>query len=598
MIEAYAKRGSRLVMIFIAAAVLLGAYVTAQVRLNGPIDRVESLQNELLADILPPPAFVVEPFLLTTLLVEDRAHPGAIERLKALKAETMARRDYWKTAPLPEEVSDQTATTIKEAEAFWQAVDTEFLPALTSGDVDRARQVHRERLLPLYNHQQQNVLTLVGQSNAFRQDYAAYTERTMIVSLAILAVLMLGIIAVVGFAARLVSQRVVRPLLSVSATLHRMAAGDLETVVDGTDLPDEIGEICRAAETFRAAGVAKREADEEQRRVVEELTRALACMAKGDLEYRIRTPFSPTYEGLRADFNQSVSSLARSIGDVRVGAASVMRSLADLRAAADDLAKRNEVQAESLARTAATMNSVTRGVSETAAGAAGAQSLIVRAHGKASDGGDVVRRAVAAMAAIEKSSTEIAQIIAVIDGIAFQTSLLALNAGVEAARAGQAGSGFAVVAGEVRALAQRCTEAAQTITELIGSSSHEVSTGVTLVGETGSILEDLLGEFDAITDRMAEIAGVADTQARHLGEVNRAVADMDGMTQQNAAMVEQSSAATRSLADEAVKLTELVSAFRTRDVDARSTHVGQPEALRRTTLVEPRVSPQVRRAAA
>lgn len=585
MIETLAKSGSRLVMAFIAAAVLLGAYVTAQIRLDGPIDRVESLQDELLADILPPPAFVVEPFLLTTLLIEDPSAQGALERLAALEAEASTRRTYWKTAPLPDEVRPQTTRTLQDAEAFWAAVDGAFLPALRAGDMARARDIHTHRLLPLYQRQQQQVLALVEQSNRFREHHAAYTNRAMMLSMLVLGLLMLGIFLVVGIAARTISRRVVRPLLDTSAVLQRMAGGDLDSSVEGADRGDEIGQICRAAETFRLAGVAKRSADAEQQRVVEALTAALARLAEGDLEYRIVEPLPGAYEGLRADFNESVSSLARSIAAVRVGAGGVMRSLADLRAASADLAQRNEVQAESLGRTAATMDSVTRGVSETAQGAASAQELILRAHGKATDGGDVVRRAVAAMGAIERSSTEIAQIIAVIDGIAFQTNLLALNAGVEAARAGSAGSGFAVVAGEVRALAQRCTDAARTITDLIEASSREVGTGVDLVGRTGAILDDMLSEFGAITGRMAEIAGVADAQAHHLIEVNRAVADMDRMTQQNAAMVEQSSAATRSLADEAVRLSELVSTFRTRDGDLRPAQAAHPEHARRTSAV-------------
>ncbi len=598
MIEEQARKGVRLVLLVIAAAVALGAFLTAQIRLEGPIDRVDSLQDELLADILPPPAFVVEPFLLTTLMLEEPSARWTHGRLKELEAEAIARRAYWKTAPLPDEVRPQTDRTIGEAEAFWKAVNEEFLPAINAGDVARARAIHRATLEPLYLSQHEDVLKLVNQSNAFRESHAAHTDRMMTVSLVVLGLLVAAVTGVVAMAATLISRRVVKPLLETSAVLHRMAEGDLEEPVRGSERADEIGEICRAAETFRVAGVAKRAAEAEQKRVVEALTTALAHLAKGNLEHRIVEPFAPEYEALRTDFNQAVSSLAGSIGTVRVGASSLMRSLADLRAASTDLAHRNEVQANSLATTAMTMNTVTRGVADTAEGAAEAKGLIGRAHGKATEGGDVVRQAIAAMAAIERSSTEIAQIIAVIDGIAFQTNLLALNAGVEAARAGSAGSGFAVVAGEVRALAQRCTDAARTITDLITASSQEVRSGVDLVGGTGTILEDLVSEFGAINDRMTEIAGVAEAQASHLIEVNRAVSDMDRMTQQNAAMVEQSTAATQSLADEATRLSELVSAFRTRNVETRPQHVIHPEGMRRTTAIERPGAPGRRAAAA
>ena len=184
-------------------------------------------------------------------------------------------------------------------------------------------------------------------------------------------------------------------------------------------------------------------------------------------------------------------------------------------------------------------------------------------HQQAADGGAVVKRAVDAMASIEKSSQEITQIIDVIDGIAFQTNLLALNAGVEAARAGDAGKGFAVVANEVRALAQRSAEAANDIKNLISTSTDHVGEGVTLVGETGSLLEGILDKIGSVSCQIDDIASMANSQASNLQQVNGSVETMDQMTQRNAAMVEESTAAARSLSDEANRLQQLVSQFRT-----------------------------------
>ena len=200
-------------------------------------------------------------------------------------------------------------------------------------------------------------------------------------------------------------------------------------------------------------------------------------------------------------------------------------------------------------------------VSDTAKGAGEASQSVAAAQGDAEEGGRVVGLAVEAMQGIEKSSREISNIISVIDGIAFQTNLLALNAGVEAARAGDAGKGFAVVANEVRALAQRSADAAKDIKELITLSWHQVETGVKLVGQTGDALERIVTRVGDIARLTNDIAHAAAEQATSTQQVNAVVTDMDKMTQQNAAMVEQSTAAARSLADEADKLAGLVQQF-------------------------------------
>ena len=202
---------------------------------------------------------------------------------------------------------------------------------------------------------------------------------------------------------------------------------------------------------------------------------------------------------------------------------------------------------------------------DTAGKAGEVQRSIADVHHEAEEGGQVVRRAVAAMAAIEKSANEITQIIAVIDGIAFQTNLLALNAGVEAARAGDAGKGFAVVANEVRALAQRSADAAKDIKELIEASTTQVNDGVSLVGETGTLLDTILQRIGGVTVLTAEIAQSAESQSANLQHINASVGEMDRMTQQNAAMVEESTAAARNLADEANELTRMVDRFQTGD---------------------------------
>jgi methyl-accepting chemotaxis protein len=257
--------------------------------------------------------------------------------------------------------------------------------------------------------------------------------------------------------------------------------------------------------------------------------------------------------------------MRETLAQVAETADSINTGAAEISSASEDLSRRTEQQAASLEETAAAMGQITMAVKETAQGAAHVSASVAEAKDDAGEGGRVVREAIGAMGDIEKSAQEIAQIIGVIDGIAFQTNLLALNAGVEAARAGDAGKGFAVVANEVRALAQRSADAAKDIKGLIGASSRQVETGVQLVNETGQALDRIVGKVTEIAALAQQISASADTQAISLQEVNGAVADMDKMTQQNAAMVEQSTAAARSLAAEADELIAVVQRFQLGD---------------------------------
>jgi methyl-accepting chemotaxis protein len=337
--------------------------------------------------------------------------------------------------------------------------------------------------------------------------------------------------------------------------------------------------------TIEAASAAEAAADQE---AISAIADGLAALAEGDLTRRVTAHLSAKTNKLKTDFNAAVDRLSEMLGVISGNAVAIRTGTGEFAHAADDLSRRTEQQAASLEQTAAALNQITATVKRTAEGSNHARTIVSAARADAEHSGTVVRDAVTAMGEIEKSSQQIGQIIGVIDEIAFQTNLLALNAGVEAARAGDAGRGFAVVASEVRALAQRSADAAKEIKALISTSTLQVSQGVKLVSETGQALGRIVGQVGEISVTIVEIARSAQEQATGLAEVNSAVSQMDQVTQQNAAMVEQSTAASHALMQEAEELSQLTSRFQL----ASSGRRAEPKQARKTGLDSSRPPPR------
>ncbi|WP_454717120.1 methyl-accepting chemotaxis protein [Caulobacter segnis] len=378
-----------------------------------------------------------------------------------------------------------------------------------------------------------------------------------------------------------------KPLTGLTRSVDKLSAGRYDEAVPGVDGGDEIGAIARALDGFRhdLADGQRRRAEQEAERAAAEIERQrheqeaqafAAAQAKavntlgegmerlvdGDLIWRMREDdFQGDAAKMPRDFNAAVESLQTTMAGILNAARSIRTGCAEISGAADDLSQRTERQAAGLEQTAAALDQITATVKRSSEGAERARQVTISAKAAAERSGAVVKEAVVAMGGIEKSSQSITQIIGVIDEIAFQTNLLALNAGVEAARAGEAGRGFAVVAQEVRALAQRSADAAKEIKGLISASTAEVGKGVKLVGETGDTLREILTQVAEINELVGEIASSSKEQAVGLAEVNQAVNQMDQVTQQNAAMVEQSTAASHALSTEAAELERLIGRF-------------------------------------
>jgi methyl-accepting chemotaxis protein len=409
--------------------------------------------------------------------------------------------------------------------------------------------------------------------------------------------LLLGLLGAMLLATR----TIIRPLDLLKRRMGDLAAGDYDVAIEGQARRDELGAMARAVQIFKENGLSVqrleaetaegREASETQRRLIEDervarsreqerlageqrevmavLAEGLERLSQGDLSHRIDTAVPEDYAKLCDDFNIAVGRLAETVRTIQTTSGDVSATAREINMGADDLSKRTEEQASSLEETAATTEELAASVKAAANASRQAVALAEEAMNIAHKGGAIVGDAVEAMARIEAASRKISDITSVIDEIAFQTNLLALNAAVEAARAGDAGKGFAVVASEVRTLAQRSGDAAKDITALISESGAEVAQGVGLVRSAGEVLERIVEASRKVASTVSDISSASAEQANGIDEMSQTVAHMDEMTQQNAALAEESAASATSLSTQIQRLNELVASFRTDDEPSR-----------------------------
>jgi len=405
--------------------------------------------------------------------------------------------------------------------------------------------------------------------------------------MALSAVAIIGVAALLlGLAGWFIARKFIRRIEGVIGETDRIANGQLDVQLRDRNAKDEIGDLSRSLgillennrqkirlETDAEAALAREESERQERSVlhaaredsikfaVSELGNGLASLSNGDMTVRLEKPFADSLDEIRVDFNASVEKLQAAMVSFSENAGVIQAGSEEIRSGADDLARRTEQQAASLEETAAALEQITTSIRDSTRRAEEAGALVSRTKEGAEKSGEVVRNAVQAMGGIEQSSQSVSNIIGVIDDIAFQTNLLALNAGVEAARAGEAGKGFAVVAQEVRELAQRSATAAKEIKTLISSSGEQVKRGVSLVGQTGEALQAIVAEVQQINSNVQAIVQAAREQSTGLLEINTAVNQMDQATQKNAAMVEESNAASHTLVTEVSTLSERLAQF-------------------------------------
>ncbi|CAM3248032.1 methyl-accepting chemotaxis protein [Sphingomonas sp. UMB7805-LC452B] len=486
---------------------------------------------------------------LTAMLTD----PAELALVAKSHAETAKWRRNW---------SDRLTRWVKEGrrDEAQQAVRDAGKAVLTSDIV-----------LPLRAIRDQETAAIA--SNAASQENAIGTA---IIALVLGGVMLIGVVVTLQM---ILSRSIARPITTLTRLMGELARGRNDIDVPGSERGDELGDMARAVVVFRDAAKAKVSDDYEREQALQAIGAGLHSLSEADLTVRL-TDLPPSFHQLAADFNRAVQNLSGLTSDVRGSAGAIRANIEEIRQATDHLSARSEQQAASLRETAAAVGEITQGVREGAASASEANRAVTEARDEAEKGGQIVAKSITAMNGIDQASREIVDIITVIDGIAFQTNLLALNAGVEAARAGDAGKGFAVVASEVRALAQRSADAASDVKARILSAIEHVRSGVVLVDETGNALQRIIGKVSDVTTVVDVIARSSEQQAHSLSQVNIAIGEIDSVTQQNAAMVEESTAAASLLAQECGTLMASVMRF---NVDTISTSGSSVSARRHRT---------------
>lgn len=554
-------------IVLMMLGVVWGTIRINEIRMGGPIQTNIQNASDLIADILPPPAYVIEPYLEAALLVHDPASLVSHEaRLKKLRADYNTRHDYWKGNAFDPVLHERiTRATHDTAMEFWQVMDNKFLPAVRSGDRETI-DLAFWHLATAYDQHRQAVDNTVQLAISYQDRLKENAAKRLNATIVVLGVLVASLFGLVVTFYGLVRWRVLGPIITLSRQMDSMAAGDMRFDDRAIKRRDEIGTINRALGGIVRYVRAKAEneartAMDIQQKVVAELGAGLDLLRQGKLGHCIPDNFPEEYDALREDYHSATASIRDAIRHVHGATHALNASADEIGAATQDLAQRTETQAENLQTIAATTRQLDARAQQAVQSSRHVSGIVEEVRQEADANENVVTDAIATMSEIERSAGAITRITNVIDTIAFQTNLLALNAGVEAARAGDAGKGFAVVANEVRALAQRCADAAREIKALISESSGHVGCGVSLVRQCGDAFQAIVDRVGHVSELINGIVDAATDQAGGVHHVDEALRSIDRMTQQNASMGEECTATARALKAEAHRLRDMVERF-------------------------------------
>ncbi len=574
-IRTFVRAGGAALLIMIVMVAGLAAWRINVIRMGGPLQTQAQQTSDLIADVLPPPAYVIEAYLDATLLAQNPSSSDKIAKdLGKLHTDYTARHEYWAKSGIDDGVYQALAASKPPADLFWDEVQNKLVPAAKAND-RAALDASYSRVMALYAKHRAAIDIVVAKSNDYHESLTKSAASTLTAALVMLSVLGLIIIGCVGAFCGLLLKRFVAPTVELAEVTVSLAEGK-SAVVPFVGQADELGQIASAVERFRQAAVARAETDArvaaEQTMVNNALGNVLQALAGGDLTKQLQVEFPESYKATGDNLNAAVATLRTMIQTVVETAADIQTGAGEIATASEDLARRTEGTAASLEQTSATLVQIEERLQTATTASIGTVARADTALSTVNLGRATAEEAVQAMNRVADSAKGTDAVIEGLDKIAFQTRVLAMNAAVEAGRAGDAGRGFAVVADLVSALAQRAEEEAQSARDQLTTTQAEIIVAVAAVHNVDGALQEIasnVGEVNGLLNGM-----VADNQAQSLAvsEIVAAVTSMDHATQQNAAMVEETSAAATNLSTKVDMMMEQSKGF-TFERRVQSTHV-------------------------
>ena len=565
-IASFVRNSALAMMALLVVGGSLAAWRLDRIRMGGVVQQQQQVNADLIADILPPPEYIIEPFLEATLIARSPEKVSAhADRLDSLHKLYLERNRYWQTADIDETLRTQLLQQAHPAaQAFWNELEKGFLPAARNSDL-RAVDASYAKLAGFYDQHRAAVDKLVAMTLTEQKQIAADGAFEFYLAIGIVLVLALVVGAQAAHFYFTMYRRVLEPVGTLSALTDRLARGEVATI-PYQDRTDEIGRIASGLEHYRAAAASQSEDDArklaEQREVTEILGSGLLALREGDLSRTIDRRFPAEYEVLRQNINEAIASLRGRVQLVSESADNIRNTSSEVAHGSEDLAHRTEKSAANLAQATEALSKIEERLRATMIAADNTVKRAGEATTALREGRSTTARAVQAMDRARGSAKNIDGVIEGVDKIAFQTRVLAMNAAVEAGRAGEAGRGFMVVADLVAALALRAEDQAKQARDMLSETQAVILQAAGAVHETDTALDTISGDVEAVHDLIAAIDHDNHAQSAAVSQVSTAMKAMDLVTQQNAAMVEQTSAAIRNLSSEVNALAQRAGAFR------------------------------------